>query len=87
VQGVVDSHLNLKKDGDKMIDVDRVLALEANLRVFESELIALRELVRSNPNYKGDWRQNPQWKKTRRKYRMLCSSAQEILKKEHNVSS
>lgn len=66
---------------DHRLGLDHLLALEANLRLAQSEIIALRELVRSNPNYSGDWLDHPQWRRARKAHRVYVSLADMSLKK------
>lgn len=68
----------------RLLTVERFMALEANLRVFETELIAFRELIRRNPNYSGDWLDHPQFQLTRRKFILVKNSGTELLRKKHN---
>lgn len=72
-----------KKLVDRDIDLDAFLLLEANLRDFEREVISFRELVRSNPNYSGDWVKNPQFTRTRRAFRRMVNTATPMLRKRH----
>lgn len=66
---------------DRQLTLEHFLASESNLRAFETELILLRELIRSNPNYTGDWLEHPQWKRARRFWRATVAVTDPILKK------
>lgn len=68
----------------RQIDLDKVLALEANLRLAQSDIIALREQIRQMPNYQGDWMDHPSWRAARRSHRRYVTLADEVLKKRHN---
>lgn len=57
-----------------------ILAFERLLILLVSECSLLRELVRENPGYDGDWKEHPQYRKTRRTFRSLNNQA-EFLKR------
>ena len=66
---------------NRLLTTEHFLAAEANLRAFETELILLRELIRKNPNYSGDWLDHPQWRRARKYWRATVSVTDPILKK------
>ena len=68
---------------NRNLTLDNFLAAEANLRLAQSEIIALRELIRQYPNYSGDWVDHPQWKSARKAHRRYVSIADSILRKRH----
>ena len=55
------------------------IAGEANLRALMDDLVVLRELIRENPNYSGDWLDHPTWRRTRKRYRAAAASLDVIL--------
>ena len=70
--------------GDQQVTLDQLEALESNLRAFETDLISLRKMVASAPNYSGDWRETPVWKNARRRFRVMCLSAKPTLYRRQN---
>lgn len=60
------------------------IAAEANLRALMDELVVLRELIRANPNYTGDWLDHPQWRRTRKRHRATAASLDVILCKRRS---
>ena len=52
-----------------------ILAFERLLILLVSECSLLRELVRANPGYDGDWKEHEQYRKTRRTFRSLNNQA------------
>ena len=64
--------------------MDQVVALEANLRLFETRVIELREFMRRSPGFKGDWTKLQVWKECRRQYRILDNTALPILRRKQN---
>ena len=63
------------------LDLNLLVAVEADLRLLQDRITAFRELVRANPQYQGDWRRHPQWWKARRQLRSFHSKAKEAFSK------
>jgi len=66
-------------NNDNFTDLE-ILTFERILLSLMSECSLLRELVRSNPSYDGDWKEHPQYRRTRRTFRSLNNQA-EFLKR------
>lgn len=62
------------------ISVQEIVTFEQILISLLTEVGSLREIVRSNPNYSGDWKEHDQFRRTRRTFRSLHNQS-EFLKR------
>lgn len=58
------------------ITVQDIVTFEQLLISLLGEVGSLRELVRSNPNYDGEWKAHPQFRSTRRTFRSLNNQSE-----------
>ena len=61
-----------------------ILAFERLLILLMSESALLRELIRSNPNYDGDWKDHRQYKRTRKAFRSLNNQSDFLKRRRFN---
>lgn len=74
----------IKEEFDPVpVSVAKIAAAEANLRALMDEMALLRELVRLNPNYSGDWRDHPQYRATRKAFRIATATGSDLMKRKH----